>query len=69
VWCAIFQFGVWDLYFFEEDHVIMVTYDQYCAMLENFLQPKLYDIFIEHEAENVWFQQDGATAHTSHHSL
>jgi hypothetical protein len=35
-------------------------------MLENFLWPKLYDLFDEHGAESVWFQQDGATAHTSH---
>jgi hypothetical protein len=38
-------------------------------MLENFLRPKLDNLFDEHGAENVWFQQDGATAHTSHRSL
>jgi hypothetical protein len=38
-------------------------------MLENFLRPKLDDLFDDHEAENVWFQQDGATAHTSRRSL
>jgi hypothetical protein len=38
-------------------------------VLENFLRPKLDDIFGEHGAENVWFQQDGATAHTSRRSL
>jgi hypothetical protein len=38
-------------------------------MLENFLWPKLNYLFDEHEAENVWFQQDGATAHTSSRSL
>jgi hypothetical protein len=47
----------------------MVTSDQYCAMLENFLQPKLDDFFDEHGAESVWFQQDNATAHTSRCSL
>jgi hypothetical protein len=26
--------------------------------------PKLDDLFEEHGAENVWFQQDGAKAHT-----
>jgi hypothetical protein len=36
-------------------------------MLENFLQPKLDDD--EHGAENVWFQQDGATTHKSRRSL
>jgi hypothetical protein len=38
-------------------------------MLENFLQPKLDELFNEHGAENVWFQQDGATVHTSRRSL
>jgi hypothetical protein len=38
-------------------------------MLENFLQPKLDDLFNEHGADNVWFQQDGATAHISRRSL
>jgi hypothetical protein len=38
-------------------------------MLDNFLQPKLHDLFDEHGAENMWFQQDGATAHTSSRSL
>jgi hypothetical protein len=38
-------------------------------MLENFLRPKLDDLLAEHEAGNVWFQQDAATAHTSCRSL
>jgi hypothetical protein len=70
VWCANFEFGVWGPYFFKEDNVtVTVTSDRYCAMLENFLWPKLDDVFYEHGAENVWFQQDGATAHTPRRSL
>jgi hypothetical protein len=38
-------------------------------MLQNFLRPKLNDLVDEHGAENVWLQQDGATAHASRHSL
>jgi hypothetical protein len=38
-------------------------------MLENFLRPKLGDLFDENGAENVRFQQDGVTAHTSRCSL
>jgi hypothetical protein len=39
---------------FEEDDVsVTVTSDRYCAMLENFLWPKLDDLFGEHGAENV----------------
>ena len=35
-----------------------------------FFQPQLGEIFNdEHGADNVWFQQDGATAHTSRHSF
>jgi hypothetical protein len=56
--------------FFEEDDVtVTVTSDRCCAMLENFLRPKLDDLFYEHGAENVWFQQVGATAHTSRRPL
>jgi hypothetical protein len=72
VWCAILEFGVcvWGPYSFEEDDVtVTVTSDRYCAMLENFLRPRLDDLLDEHGAENVWFQQDGATAHTSRRSL
>jgi hypothetical protein len=38
-------------------------------MLENLLRPELDDFFDEHGAENVWFQEDGATAHTSRRSF
>jgi len=39
-------------------------------MLQNFFQPRLGEIFNDqHGADNVWFQQDGATAHTSRRSL
>jgi hypothetical protein len=38
-------------------------------MLEYFLRPKLNDFFHEYGQQNVWFQQDGATAHTAHRSL
>jgi hypothetical protein len=48
VWCAIFYFGVWGQYFFEEDDVtVTVTSDRYCAMPENFLRPKLDDLLEE----------------------
>jgi hypothetical protein len=52
-----------------KDVSVTVTSDRYCAMLEHFLWPKFDDLFDEHGAENVWFQQDGPTAHTSNHSL
>jgi len=44
-------------YFFEEGGAtVTVTSDRYVEMLETFLRPKLDD---------VWFQQDGATARRS----
>ena len=40
----------------------MVNSDRYCAMLQNFFQPQLGEIINDqHGADNVWFQQDGAT--------
>jgi hypothetical protein len=71
VWCAVFNFGVLGPYFFEEDNVtVTVNSDCYCAMLQNFFQPRLDGIFNDqHGADNVWFRQDGATAYTSHRSL
>jgi hypothetical protein len=56
-------------FFKENDVTVTATSDRYCAMLENFLLPKLDDVFDKHATENVLFQQDGATAHTSHRSL
>jgi hypothetical protein len=65
VWCAIAEFGMWGPYFFEEEGVtVTVTSDQCCDMLQNFLRSKLDEL-----EEDVWFQQDGATAHTSHRLL
>jgi hypothetical protein len=34
-------------------------------MLENFLRPKIDEDGEEHNLEDFWFQQDGATAHTA----
>jgi hypothetical protein len=56
VWCAIFDFGMWGPYFFEEDDVTAtVTSNRYCAMLENFFRSKLDDLFDEHGAEDLSF--------------
>jgi hypothetical protein len=34
-------------------------------MLENFLRLKIDEYGEEHNLEDFWFQQDGATAHTA----
>ena len=71
MWCAVFNFGVLGPYFLEEDGItVTANSDRYCAMLQNFFRPQLGEISnIEHGVDNVWFQQDGATAHTSRRSL
>lgn len=67
VWCAIAEFGIWGPYFFEENNVtVTVNSDRYCEMLETFVRPKLTYF---HDMNRVWFQQDGATAHTSRRSM
>ena len=70
VWCAMGSFGVWGPYFFEEKGAtVTVTSDRYCEMLERFLRPKVAQLLADYEADDVWFQQDGATSHTSRRSL
>ncbi|XP_039295229.1 uncharacterized protein LOC120353885 [Nilaparvata lugens] len=70
VWCAISQFGVVGPYFFEEEEVtVTVNSQRYVSMLRNFLQPKLEEMVEEHGLADLWFQQDGATAHTARISL
>jgi hypothetical protein len=67
VWCAVGQFGVWGPYFFEEeDKSVSVTSERYVRMLSQFLKPKLEEL---DNNLQVWFQQDGATAHTAKRSL
>jgi len=42
VWCAVFNFGVLGPYVFEEDDVtVKVNSSHYCAILQNFFQPRL----------------------------
>ena len=66
VWCAVGSFGVWGPYFFEEGGVtVSVTADRYIAMLHNFLEPKLRQL----QHPDVWFQQDGASAHTARRTM
>ena len=70
VWCAMASFGVWGPYFFEEEGAtVTVTSDRYCEMLERFLRPKVAQLLADYEPDDVWFQQDGATSHTSRRSL
>jgi len=50
--------------FFEENGITTtVNSSQYIDMFNNFLEPELRSRRINNQ--NVWFQQDGATAHTA----
>lgn len=66
VWCAISKFGVIGPYFFEEDgRTTTVNAQRYVSMLETFFEPELEQLAGEQDLGDIWFQQDGATAHTA----
>lgn len=66
VWCALSRVGIIGPYFFEEDNrTVTVNSERYMAMIENFFLPSLENM----DVGEVWFQQDGATAHTSRISM
>ncbi|GFT25487.1 DUF4817 domain-containing protein [Trichonephila clavipes] len=62
VWCALWAGGIIGPYFFKNDegHNITVNGNWYRAMLTNFFIPELNN----HDVQELWFQQDGATCHT-----
>lgn len=61
VWCGIMANRIIGPYFFEDENEnpLTVTGESYRNMINNYLRPKVAD------NPEVWFQQDGATAHTS----
>ncbi|GFW01034.1 uncharacterized protein LOC103524116 [Trichonephila clavipes] len=63
VWCALWASGIIGPYFFKNDegHNVTVNVDRYRAMITNFFIPELYN----HDAQELWFRQDGATCHTA----
>ncbi|GFV63056.1 DUF4817 domain-containing protein [Trichonephila clavipes] len=63
VWCALWAGGIIGSYFFKNDegHNVPVNGDRYRAMITNFFIPELNN----HDVEELWFQQDGATCHTA----
>ncbi|GFT49338.1 putative transposable element [Trichonephila clavipes] len=63
VWCALWAGGIIGPYFFKNDegHNVTVNGDRYRAMITNFFIPKLNN----HDVQELWFQQDGATCHTA----
>jgi hypothetical protein len=66
VWCALSRTGIIGPWFFEEnDRAVTVTSERYIQMIQEFFLPKLDELGVR----NVWFQQDGATAHTARASM
>ncbi|GFY03718.1 putative transposable element [Trichonephila clavipes] len=63
VWCALWAGGIIGPYFFKnnEGHNVTVNGDRYRAMITNFFIPELNN----HDIQELWFQQDGATCHTA----
>ncbi|GFW89342.1 putative DD41D transposase [Trichonephila clavipes] len=49
----------------DEGHNVTVNVDRYRAMITNFLIPELNN----HDVQERWFQQDGATCHTARASI
>lgn len=69
VWAAISSKGIIGPFFFEDSRGrnITVNTDRYVAMLEGYLTPELARSRIANT--RTWFQQDGATCHTSNDSM
>ncbi|GFW72216.1 putative DD41D transposase [Trichonephila clavipes] len=63
VWCALWAGGIIGPYFFKNDegHNVTVNGDRYRALIINFFIPELNN----HDVQELWFQQDGATCHTA----
>ncbi|GFV86813.1 putative transposable element [Trichonephila clavipes] len=63
VWCALWAGGFIGKYFFKNDegHNVRVNGDRYRALITNFFIPELNN----HDVQDLWFQQDGATCHTA----
>lgn len=66
-WCAVYAGGVIGPYFFENNVGETTTVDgaRYRAMINDFFLPKLDELGLE----DMWFQQDGATAHTAQDTI
>ncbi|GFV44985.1 transposable element Tc3 transposase [Trichonephila clavipes] len=62
VWCALWFGGIIGPYFKnDEGHNVIVNGDRYRAMITNFFIPELNN----HDVQELWFHQDGATYHTA----
>lgn len=67
VWCGFWGKGVIGSYFFENEagKTVTVNGERYRSMLTNFLWSQIKNLNLN----DVYFQQDGATCHTSHETI
>lgn len=67
VWCGFWAGGVIGPYFFQNEAGNSVTVNgaRYRDMIRNFLFHKLEGM----DTQNMWFQQDGATSHTTKETI
>ncbi|GFT94090.1 transposable element Tc3 transposase [Trichonephila clavipes] len=63
VWCALWAGRIIGPYFFKnyKGHNVTVNGDRYRAMITNFFIPELNN----HDVQELWLKQDGATCHTA----
>ncbi|GFU46881.1 uncharacterized protein TNCV_640321 [Trichonephila clavipes] len=60
--CLVHFYGLKESFFKnDEGHNVTVNGDRYGAMITNFFIPELNN----HDVQELWFQQDGATCHTA----
>ena len=68
VWCGLEKCRIFGPFFFKEgEETATVTSDPYIRMFENCFLPELRRRGINRAS--MWFQQDGATAHTARVSM
>ena len=67
MWCAVYFHGIIGPHFFENEEVrsVNMNAEQYTIMPETFLRIELHP----RQQDLLWFQQDGATAHTAQSSM
>ena len=66
VWCGVTANEIIGPYFFEDEegNQVAVTGARYRTMIQDFLEP-----WVQAQPEQMWFQQDGATAHTARETI
>ena len=68
-WCGVGTFGIVGPFFFENETGVTETVNsaRYVAMLQTYAIPELIRLGLD--PTNLYFQQDGATAHTARNSM